>query len=273
MPDEVIYISKDNQERLAGNGKGVVIYNFVDLRRFDRNLNGDGVRDALNIDRKAKAVLFLGGLSRIKGILPFLRALDLVRQQLPDIVCILAGDTNPPMRPIGLIGRRLLSAIGYSTYVQKAQSLLESQAREGYVWPVGFRGDVEHLIAASDLIVFPSTAPHFARPIIEAGAMAKPVVASRLGGVEEVVADGQTGLLVPPNDPEALAEAMVRILTDEDLATDMGEKGYKQARRLFNAQRNVRQVASVYERLLDGGSSGGAETISYVESNTGGDKA
>ena len=250
LPDEIIYISVDNQQRLTGSRKGIVSYNFVDLRRFDRNLNGHDVRDTLDIDHKAKVVLFLGGLSQIKGTLPFLRALDLARQRLPEIVCLLAGNTNPSIRPIRRIGRRLLRAIGYSTYMQEAQALLRSQVEAGYVRPVGFRSDVERLIAASDLVVFPSVVPHFARPVMEAGAMAKPVVASRVGGVEEVVQHGQTGLLVPPNDPEALADGIVSVLTDEDLAARLGEQGYQQAVRLFDARRNVAQILEVYERLL-----------------------
>ena len=115
---------------------------------------------------------------------------------------------------------------------------------------MGFRSDVERLVAASDLVVFPSVVPHFARPAIEAGAMAKPVVASRLGGVEEVVQHGRTGLLVPPNDPAALADGIVSVLTDEDLAGRLGEQGYRQALRLFDARRNVPRTVAIYERLL-----------------------
>ena len=83
---------------------------------------------------------------------------------------------------------------------------------EPWVRLLPFRPDPERLNAAADLVVFPSTLPHFARPVIEAGAMAVPVVASRLGGVEELVEDGMTGILVPPGDPAALGDAIARVL-------------------------------------------------------------
>ena len=80
--------------------------------------------------------------------------------------------------------------------------------------------------------------------------MGKPVVASRIGGVEELVEDRKTGLLVPPNDPEALAEALVSVLTSPDNARRMGAHGHTQALELFNAASNVRATIAVYERIL-----------------------
>lgn len=81
--------------------------------------------------------------------------------------------------------------------------------------------------------------------------MTKPVVASRIGGVEELVVDGKTGLLVSPGDATTLAQAIMNVLQDEDLARRLGEAGYQQARRRFDAERNTRQTQEVYERLLN----------------------
>ena len=80
--------------------------------------------------------------------------------------------------------------------------------------------------------------------------MAKPVVASDLGGPRELVVDGETGMLVPPSDPKALAEAIIRILDDDNLARRMGEAGYQQARLLFDAEVNAQRTFEVYEELF-----------------------
>jgi glycosyltransferase involved in cell wall biosynthesis len=113
-----------------------------------------------------------------------------------------------------------------------------------------FRADPERLMAAADLVVFPSTVPHFARPVIEAGAMARPVVASRLGGVEELVEDGRTGLLVPPRDPDALGDAIARVLLDPAMARRMGEAAHAAYLRRFAREPVMRQVMEVYDRVL-----------------------
>ncbi len=251
LPDEVIYISRDNQRRLADDRhRGWVIYNFVDFARFDRHLDGMVARERLDIPATARVALFLGGISLIKGALPLSRALPLIRQRVPEFICLVAGRTQVRQpRSLGELWRRWRSLVGWPTDVQKVQDLFSAQAAEGWVRLLGFRTDVEQLIAASDVVLFPAVVPHFARPVIEAEVMAKPVVASRLPSIEEVVRDGQTGLLVPPNDPEALAAAVVAILTDESLATRLGEGGYQQ-RRQFDARSNMAQVVKVYERLL-----------------------
>ena len=118
--------------------------------------------------------------------------------------------------------------------------------REALIF-TGIRRDVPDILAASDCVVFPSTVPHFARPIIEAAAMGVPSVASNLGGPQELVADGETGLLVHPRDPAALAHGIAEILCDPARARAMGEAAYQRARRLFDGS-IARDRAAVLRR-------------------------
>ena len=106
------------------------------------------------------------------------------------------------------------------------------------------------LIAATDIIVFPSTVPHFARPVIEASAMAKPVIASDIGGPRELVVPDETGLLIPPDNPEQLATAIVSLLDDSEMMTQMGEKGYQRATNKFDSKVNSERTYAVYDELL-----------------------
>ena len=249
LADEAIFICKDNRRRLDVRRKGVVIYNFVDFERFDHSLSGLPVRSELGIPADAKVVLLLGGVSRIKGTLKLVEAMVEVRRRIPQVVAVVAGSGAPGSGSASQLAR-LASFFGYVRYSERVQRAVERNGLDNVVCFLSFRNDVEHLIAASDVIAFPSTAPHFARPVIEAGAMAKPVVASRIGGVEEVVQDRETGLLVPPRNVDALARALTQVLTDPSLAASLGERGYWQARRLFDAETNVRQTVEVYERVL-----------------------
>ena len=80
--------------------------------------------------------------------------------------------------------------------------------------------------------------------------MARPVVASNLGGPDELVVHGETGLLVPHGDPQALANAIVEILSHSEDARAMGEAGYERARHLYSAETNAAQTFAIYEELL-----------------------
>jgi glycosyltransferase involved in cell wall biosynthesis len=137
-------------------------------------------------------------------------------------------------------------------YHDKVKRIIHENGGNKIVF-VGNRRDVPHIMAALDVIVFPSTVPHAALPIAEAGAMARPVIASRWGKSDEPdesVVDGVTGILVPPGDSEALAKAIVKILTSPELARKMGEEGYKRAKKLFDAHENVAKVMNIYNEIL-----------------------
>jgi glycosyltransferase involved in cell wall biosynthesis len=249
--DETVFISHDDRLRLTGGRGGIVIPNFVDHTRFHRGLDGAAVRAELGIPAVAPLVLFLGGVSAIKGAHVLLRALALARPRVPGLHALLVGAERPWSRGLAArAARGVLPLLGTGTERQRFLRLHRGMEEWARLLP--FRPDPERLMAAADLVVFPSTVPHFARPVIEAGAMARPVVASRLGGVEELVDDGRTGILVPPADPGALADAIVRILLDPPLARALGEAGHAASLLRFARDPIVRQVMDVYDRLLAG---------------------
>jgi glycosyltransferase involved in cell wall biosynthesis len=248
---EAIFISHDDRRRLTGGRRGVVIPNFVDHDRFHRGLDGAAVRAELGIPADARVVLFLGGVSSIKGGHVLLPALALARARVPGLHALFPGAERPWGRGAAArAARRVLPLLGTGTERQRFLRLYQEGGMEGWARLLPFRTDPERLMAAADLVVFPSTAPHFARPVMEAGAMARPVVASRLGGVAELVEDGRTGILVPPRDRGALADAMVRVLTDPPLARAMGEAGYAASLRRFAREPILREVMGVYARVL-----------------------
>ncbi|MCD6298048.1 MAG: glycosyltransferase family 4 protein [Deltaproteobacteria bacterium] len=251
LADEAIFISEYDRQILAPKGKGVVIPNFVDFKRFDRDMNPVVIRSELSIPIDAKVILFFGGMSRLKGAHVLLSALDIAAKNCRNLWAIFAGAIRPKSQSfIARVGRVVLPVIGKPTERQDFYRKLGRNRLRDRIVLLPFRHDPERLLAGSDLVVFPSTEPHFARPVIEAGAMAKPVVASKIGGVEELVEDGRTGFLVPPNEPNALADAIVRLIGDKWLAANMGEAGYKRALANYNADINAAKIMSIYERLL-----------------------
>ncbi|MGH7516844.1 MAG: glycosyltransferase [Gemmatimonadales bacterium] len=116
---------------------------------------------------------------------------------------------------------------------------------------LGARHDVAELLAACDLFVLPSLVEGLPLSVLEAMAAAKPVVATRIGGTDEAVVDGKTGILVPPGDPGALAAAIHTFLADPERARRSGEAGRDRVRARFTARAMVDGVTAAYEELLD----------------------
>jgi glycosyltransferase involved in cell wall biosynthesis len=114
----------------------------------------------------------------------------------------------------------------------------------------GFISDVPGFHAQTGLFVLASRSEGMGLVFAEAMAAGRPVVATRVGGVPEVVVDGETGLLVPPDDPGALAGAIDRLLADPALAARMGEAGRRRALELFSAERMADRTAALYVDLL-----------------------
>ncbi len=115
---------------------------------------------------------------------------------------------------------------------------------------LGRRSDVSELLPALDLFVLPSTTEGLGVALIEAMAVGLPCVATRVGGIPEVVVDGETGLLVPARDPEALAHAILRLLSDPALGRRMGRAGQRRVQERFSIERLVADVERRYAAFL-----------------------
>lgn len=251
--DAVIAIAQHNAVQLKPNSKIRVIYNFVDFEKFDRLIEGDQTREKLGIRVDVPVIGMLGGTVLHKGLLPFLHAARIVHEKCPKVRFLVAGESPQPDLPISKKRRlrhRLEDILAIPNLNREVPTFIEKEGLGGVVLFTGARLDIPSVIAAMDVLVFPATVSHFARPIIEAGAMAKPVIASDFPSTREIVTEGETGLLVPPEDPRALAEAMLRILDDPLLARSMGEAGNQQARQKFDARVNAVAIFAVYEELL-----------------------
>jgi glycosyltransferase involved in cell wall biosynthesis len=247
----VVAISRFDADQLRPSSRIRVIYNFVHFDQFDRKLTGDPVRREMGIPPDAPVVAMLGGVAPPKGALTLVQALPELVRRVPGVKVILAG---PPLPPPGgstlrAVARRVAHADSYEQGVRRAVNALDAASREALIF-TGIRQDIPHLLAASQCLVFPSTVPHFARPIIEAAAMGVPSVASDLGGPRELIVPGQTGLLVPPGEPEQLAEAVAAVVSDPTYARSLGEAAYQRATALYDAKVNALQTIALYDEIL-----------------------
>ena len=164
-----------------------------------------------------------------KDVASLIAAFADVRRAFPDAVCVVAGEGRLQSQLQAQIGR-----IG-----------LESVVRL-----LGHRADVLSIVAASDLFVLPSLAEPFGLAIVEAMALGKPVIATRAGGPCEIVVPEETGMLVPPADPSALAAAIRELLSDPARSRRMGEMGRQQFERLYSRKEMAEATLAVYSEAL-----------------------
>jgi len=188
------------------------------------------------------AIIAPARLTRWKGQLVLIDAIAQVEARRPGAIkVILAGDAQ---------GR-----LGYEDEVSAA--IEKSQLRD-VVSVVGHLRHMNIAFAASDIAIFPVTEPEaFGRGAVEAQAMGLPVVASNLGGFTETVVEGETGLLVPPGAPQALAVAIERLLDmGAPQRAEMGAKGRDRVRRLYSKQALQTATMAVYRRVLSAAANG-----------------
>lgn len=175
-----------------------VIHSGVDVDRFRSvRFDVDAKRRELGLPSRGPIVGCIARLVPVKGVDVLLQAVPRIRQAVPQATIVFVGDG--PLRP---------------ALEDRARSL----GQDGAVKFLGLRRDVTEILPLMDLVVLPSLNEGMGRAAVEALAAGRPVVASRVSGIQDVITDGQTGLLVPPGDPEALASAIIHCLTNPALA-------------------------------------------------------
>lgn len=151
-----------------------------------------------------------------------------------------------------LRSRLRLVMIGDGPLRAEAQALLDAAGVADRAWLPGERHDVPEVLRNLDCFVLPSLAEGISNTILEAMASGLPVIATQVGGNPELVADGQTGVLVPPSDPDAMARAIIASATDPDQARMKGQAGRAEVERRFSMEAMVGAYQGLYDRLLFG---------------------
>ena len=245
----VVAISKNDSNQLIPSKRNKVIHNFVDFSIFDKTIDKNLVRDSLKIGHDLNVVTMLGGCSKPKGTLQFLEALPKVVDSFPN-VCFLIAGPDPLLAYSSVFEKIVREVFRIDNYDKEVMQAAANYIESGHARFLGVRSDIPEIIAASDIVVFPSTVPHFARPVIEASAMAKPVIASNIGGPQELIISDETGVLVPPMRSDELAKAIVDLFSDKDRMNLMGQRGYEYARKNFDAYQNSNRTFALYDEIL-----------------------
>jgi glycosyltransferase involved in cell wall biosynthesis len=151
-----------------------------------------------------------------------------------------------PEAQLVLAGRDLEQGGAFQDALERESERLGIRERVEF----GFHDDVPALLDTLDVVALPSWTEGLPMVLLEAMARARPVVATPVGGTPELVTDGETGLLVPPRDPEALADALRRVLDDPELARRLAEAGRERVAERFNAAEQARRMLEIYDEAV-----------------------
>ncbi|QDS96955.1 glycosyltransferase family 4 protein [Adhaeretor mobilis] len=225
-----------------------VIRNWVDFKLFVRTADGTNVRTSLGIGAGQTVVLTLGGVTRIKGTEVFLKAASLLKHR-KDITFLVVGLDLDKIANTSPLKRAVKKLLGYGHGAVLHKIFSNSELTQNTIC-CKHRSDIPDIIAASDMVVFSAIRPHQARPSFEAGAMAKPIIASHFDCLKESITDHVNGIFFPPHDSQALAKAISELADSKSLTTSMGSKNWKHAVAMHNKDINCSQVIELYEQCL-----------------------
>ncbi|HSK52732.1 MAG TPA: glycosyltransferase [Clostridia bacterium] len=228
--DRLIAVSRSIERKLHDEERTAVpielIYNGVDLERYDHQEPCCTLRDEYGMEPGSQIVGVVARLEPEKGHPTLLEAWPAVLRAVPDAYLLVIGEGSQ---------RDALEAMARNLRIAHR------------VVFTGRRDDVPAVTAALDVAVLPSYREAQGLSILEAMALSRPVVASNVGGIPEMIADGVTGLLVEPHDAAGLARAITRLLTDHPLADTLARQAHDMVHDRFSIEYMVEAVQRIYE--------------------------
>jgi N-acetyl-alpha-D-glucosaminyl L-malate synthase BshA len=224
------WLAQQTREVFDFSGPITVVPNFVDQDRF-RPRSDETIRHELGGDEHAL-------LLHTSNFRPLKRAMD----------------TLDVLERLGTDGRALLVLVGDGPDLPLVREAAHRRGLSDRVRVLGEIPDAETITAACDVALFPSESESFGLAALEALACGVPVVAARVGGLPDVVLQGETGYLRPVGDTAGMAEDVARLLGDPALRERMGQAGVDRASQLFSLDKALAQHEALYASLVDGGS-------------------
>lgn len=247
-----LYVSNSEAGRMAVHQREripltriVTIPNGIAPDLLLRSSQRTAYRQQFGISATTPVLGIVANLCKMKGHTTLLDALPLIQKKFHDIRCFFVGNDFLD----GAIHR----------YVQ------EKHCEETVVF-TGFRQDIPELLSLFDIVLLPSLWEGSPVALLEAMAMKKPIVATEVGGIPELVIPQKTGILIPPQNPCALADAVIFLLENPAIASRMGEAGYERVLQEFSLDVLVARTEALYERLIYEKTALGQETSVIVSS-------
>jgi len=213
--------------------KIVTIHHGIDADNFRGKAKGN-IRKELGIPESKKVITLIGRISYWKGQEYFVKGIPKIIARYPDALFLIVGD----------------AIFGETAVKQKIEKLIIDMGLTDYCIMTGWRNDIPDILKETDILVHASSSPEpFGLILLEGMAMGKPVIATKAGGVAEIVVNDVTGLLVSPADSNAIADAVIYILSNPETGGKMGRAGQERVERLFDVKIMVKKIEKVYDEI------------------------
>jgi len=236
ISSKIIFVDKDTMNKLMDKDelkKVELVYNGVDTSHF-RPEKSELLIKSFKIEPDNKLIGYIGLITDRKGIEYLVKAFEKVKQEYKRCKLIIIG--------------------GYKKedefYYKKLLELIKTLNLESDVYFTGTIWDIKDAINNLDIIVLPSLEERCSRVLLESISCARPVVATNVGGNPEIIKDGFNGLIVQPADNDELAKSILKFLTNEKLAEQMGINGRLIAEKYFDININIQKIKKIYVELL-----------------------
>ena len=231
--DSIVSVSKAVSEDLRIRGinekKITLIYNGIKISKYRQTYDISEIRNKYGVDDKAFMIGAVGRLTPVKGYTYLIEAMSLVIKEITNCHLFIAGEG--PSR-------------------DHLESQIEKSNLQNRVKLLGYVNDIDLFLAAIDLFVMPSLTEGLPISLLEAMAASKPVLASAVGGMPEVIENTDVGVLVPPADPSALAESIIEMYRAKDWMSGVAMRGRTMVENKFSLSIMAKQYLSQYSRLL-----------------------
>ncbi|MBA7541926.1 D-inositol-3-phosphate glycosyltransferase [subsurface metagenome] len=239
MPDRIAVSSKavaryDFGENSAYANNAALLYPPVDTSRFHPNYDVKEYQREFGLKGSDKVVGIVGNINPTKGYEHFFLAAKMIKEELSSVKFL-------------VVGKRLETA---ERYWQRLQLLIDDLGIRDQVILTGGRTDIPQVMNVIDIFVLASLSEAAPIVVLEAMSCAKPVVATSVGGVPEVVINGENGILVSPKDPKAIAEAVLYLLNHQREAKQIGLNGRRRAMEYFDIKKCAQKYRDLYESLV-----------------------
>ena len=237
--DGLIAVSQDVKTSILDTMFGIssdkisIIRNSVDVQRYGRNFDRDQIRDELGFSEKDQLGVVVATFKRQKGHRYLIEAASELANRFPNFHLLFLGDGE--LR-------------------SEMEELAGELGLEKQIHFMGTRSDVPSILAASDLFILPSLWEGLPMALIEAMASELPVVATRVSGTNEVMIDGETGIVVEPGDSHMLAEGITKVLEDPNKAKEMGRAARNRVEQLYSARKQALDIIELFTANSKNGS-------------------
>jgi glycosyltransferase involved in cell wall biosynthesis len=236
---KIIAVSEDTRNFHMNEGKIpetkiITIYNGIDLSIFkpSNKIENAKKREKFNLPADAKIISTVAVLRKPKGIQYMIEAMPAIIESAPNCKYMIVGDGE---------------------YGGALRELVREKELDRHIVFAGQQKDISTILAISDLFVLPTLTEALPTVLIEAMAAGKAIVASKVGGIPEMIEDGVNGILIPASSPSDLTKACLRLIDDDDLRNRMAEKSLEIANRKFDIQKLIQSLNNLYDELIRNG--------------------